>query len=85
MIAGESINFCFRDANNNWDNNETQNYSMPIAKEEVIVAKVETVAIDVPRLKKSYIIAKKIRIGFYKVITFLPKLFSGDLKRKVKE
>ena len=85
LIAGESINFCFRDANNNWDNNETQNYSMPIAKEEVTVAKVETVAIDVPRLKKSYIIAKKIRIGFYKVITFLPKLFSGDLKRKVKE
>ena len=85
LIAGESINFCFRDSNNNWDNNETQNYSMPIAKEEVIVAKVETVAIDVPRLKKSYIIAKKIRIGFYKVITFLPKLFSGDLKRKVRE
>ena len=47
LIAGESINFCFRDANNNWDNNETQNYSMPIAKEEVTVAKVETVAIDV--------------------------------------
>ena len=84
-MASDSINFCFRDANNNWDNNETHNYSMPIAKEEVTVAKVETVAIDVPKLKKSYIIAKKIRIGFYKVITFLPKLFSGDLKRKVKE
>ena len=85
LAKAESINFCFRDANNNWDNNETHNYSMPIAKEEVTIAKVETVAIDVPKLKKSYIIAKKIRIGFYKVITFLPKLFSGDLKRKVKE
>ncbi len=85
LMAGDSINFCFRDGNNNWDNNETHNYSMPISKEEVTVTKVETVAIDVPRLKKSYIIAKKIRIGFYKVITFLPKLFSGDLKKKVKE
>ena len=85
MSNNDSINFCFRDNNNSWDNNETKNYSYDIGKEEVTVAKVESVSMEVPRLKKSYIIAKKIKITFYKVITFLPKLINGDWKRKVKE
>lgn len=85
MLNNDSINFCFRDDKNNWDNNETQNYSFPITKEEVTIAKVETVALDVPKLKKSYIIAKKIKISFYKLITFLPRVFNGDWKKKVKE
>ena len=78
----DSINFCFRDDSNNWDNNEAKNYSADIAKEEVTVAKVETVALEVPRLKKSYLIAKKLKIAFYKIITYIPKAFSGEWKKK---
>ena len=78
----DSINFCFRDDSNNWDNNEAKNYSASISKEEVTVAKVETVALEVPRLKKSYLIAKKIKIAFYKIITYIPKAFSGEWKKK---
>lgn len=85
LLTGDSINFCFRDENNNWDNNSTKNYSMAITKEEVTLTKVENTALDVPSLKKSYIFAKKIKIAFYKIITFLPKVFNGDLKRKIKE
>ncbi len=85
LISNDSINFCFRDGNNNWDNNQTKNYSMPISKEEVTVAKVEPTALEVPRLKKSYILAKKIKITFYKIVTFIPKIFNGEFKRKVKE
>ena len=80
-----TLNFCFRDGNNNWDNNQTKNYSMPISKEEVTVAKVEPTALEVPKLKKSYILAKKIKITFYKIVTFIPKFFNGEFKRKVKE
>ena len=85
LLPSDSINFCFRDGNNNWDNNQTKNYSMPISKEEVTVAKVETTAIEVPKLKKSYILAKKAKITFYKIVTFLPKVFNGEFKKKVKE
>lgn len=85
LISNDSINFCFRDGNNNWDNNQTKNYSMPISKEEVTVAKVEPTALEVPKLKKSYILAKKIKITFYKIVTFIPKFFNGEFKRKVKE
>ena len=81
----DSINFCFRDDNNNWDNNDAKNYTAEISKEEVTVTKTESVAIEVPRLKKSYLIAKKLKITFYKIITYIPKAFSGTLKKKVKE
>lgn len=82
LISNDDINFCFRDENNNWDNNEHQNYTAPIIKEEITVSKVDSTAIDVPRLKKSYLIAKKAKIIFYKIITFLPRVFSGEFKKK---
>jgi len=81
----DSINFCFRDDINNWDNNEAKNYSAGISKEEVIISKVENVSLEVPRLKKSYLIAKKLKIAFYKIITYIPKAFSGEWKKKAKE
>ena len=76
------INFCFRDDKNNWDNNATQNYSSEICKEEITIAKVETADITVPKLKKSYLIAKKLKIAFYKIITYIPKVFKGEWKKK---
>lgn len=76
------INFCFRDSNGNWDNNEGVNYTATISKVENTLTKVDTVAIEVPRLKKSYLIMKKIKISFYKAITFLSKAFTGTLKNK---
>ncbi len=81
----DSISFCFRDGENNWDNNDAKNYTAEISKEEVTLAKTESVAIDVPRLKRSYLIAKKLKITFYKIITYLPRAFSGTFKRKAKD
>ena len=78
----DNLNFCFRDGNNHWDNNEAQNYSVPVSKEEITIAKVEPTSMEVPRLKKSYILAKKVRIAFYKVVTFIPKMIQGTWKKK---
>ncbi len=82
LDCADSISFCFRDDKNNWDNNETKNYTSEICKEEITLTKVETTDIDVPRLKKSYLIAKKLKIAFYKIITFVPRVFRGEWKRK---
>lgn len=84
LTSCEDINFCFRDENNNWDNNETKNYTACIAKEEVTISKVENTSIEVPRLKKSYLIAKKIKLAFYKTVSFLSKAFTGEWKKKAK-
>ncbi len=84
LLAAETFNFCFRNGNNEWDNNELQNYIFPIEKVELALVPQEDISLDAPRkLRKSYIWSKKIRIAIYKVITYLPKLISGNYKRKV--
>ena len=82
----ESFNFCFNDGNGNWDNNDGQNYIFPIEKiQTALVAQDEVLSLAPRRLRKSYIWSKKIRIAVYKIITYLPKIVSGNYRRKVKE
>ena len=82
LISSDSLNFCFRDDKNNWDNNEAKNYTSEISKEDVTVSKVETTSLEVPKLKKSYLIAKKLKITFYKIINYLPRMFNGSWKKR---
>ena len=86
LLEGETFNFCFRNENNEWDNNEGQNYIFPIEKVELSLVAVEDNAVASPRkLRKSYIWSKKIRLAVYKIITYIPKLISGNYKRKISE
>ena len=85
LISSDTLNFCFRNEKNEWDNNETQNYVFPIEKVELALVPQESTSLESPRkLRKSYIWSKKIRLAVYKVITYLPKLISGNYKRKIK-
>lgn len=86
LLEGETFNLCFKNGNNEWDNNEGQNYSFPIEKisTELIVLEDEPVSLGTARkLRKSYLWSKKIRLAVYKIITYLPKLISGNYKRKL--
>lgn len=84
LISSDTLNFCFRNEKNEWDNNETQNYVFPIEKVELALVPQESTSLESPRkLRKSYIWSKKIRLAVYKVITYLPKLISGNYKRKI--
>ncbi len=87
LISSESLNFCFKNGNNIWDNNDYKNYSFHIEKTpEVALVLQEDSSIDAPRrLRKSYIWSKKIRIALYKIVTYLPKIISGNYKRKISE
>mgnify|MGYP000109903027 CR=1 FL=1 len=83
---GDSFNFCFRNSKNEWDNNGGQNYVFPIEKVELALVVKEKSFLDAPRkLRKSYIWSKKVRLAVYKIITYLPKLISGNYKRKIIE
>ena len=84
LASNETFNFCFKNENNEWDNNEGQNYIFPIEKVELALVAQEDISLDAPRkLRKSYIWSKKVRLAIYKVITYLPKLISGNYKRKI--
>ena len=87
LDEGETFNFCFRNASNEWDNNEGQNYIFPIEKvqNELIVLEDEPVSLGSARkLRRSYLWNKKIRLAVYKIITYLPKLISGNYKKRSK-
>lgn len=80
----ECLNFCFNDGQGNWDNNDTKNYTFEIEELPTALILQEDLSLDPhPRLRRSYIWSKKIRIAVYKIITYLPKIISGNYKRKI--
>lgn len=86
LLEGETFNFCFKDGNNNWDNNNGQNYVFPLEKvpTELLVLDDEPVALgNARKLRRSYLWSKKIRLAVYKIITYLPKIISGNYRRKL--
>ena len=86
--TGDTFNFCFRNNNDEWDNNDGKNYIFPLEKvqNELIVLEDEPVSLgSAKKLRKSYLWSKKIRLAVYKIITYLPRLISGNYKKKVKD
>ncbi len=86
LLEGDSFNFCFRNENNVWDNNDGKNYIFTLekVKTELLVLDDEPVSLGSARkLRKSYLWSKKVRLAVYKIITYLPKLISGNYKRKL--
>lgn len=81
----DTFNFCFCNEKGEWDNNEGKNYVFNIEKKpvELIVLDDEPVSLGTARkLRKSYIWSKKIRLAVYKIITYLPKIISGNYRKK---
>ena len=85
LIESDTLNLCFRNSNNEWDNNNTENYVFELEKPnlELVVKDIDT-SLDRPnRLRKSYMWSKKIRLAVYKIITYVPKIISGNYKKKL--
>lgn len=88
LPESETFNFCFRNSDNVWDNNDGANYIFPIEKvcTDLIALDNDELALSKPRrLRKSYIWSKKVRLAVYKLIKYVPKILSGNYKRKVTE
>ena len=81
----ETFNFCLKNQKNEWDNNNGNNYIFPIEKiqNELIVLEDEPKALcSARKLRKTYLWSKKIRLAVYKIITYFPRLVSGNYKKK---
>lgn len=88
LVGKESFNFCFKNNNNEWDNNEGQNYIFPLEKvsNELIVLEDEPLSLGTSKkLRKTYLWSKKIKLAVYKIITYLPKIISGNYKKKLSQ
>lgn len=85
LLSGETFNLCFKNEKDEWDNNEGKNYSFNLEKmaTELIVLEDEPTSIGVAKkLRKTYLWSKKIKVAVYKIITYLPKIISGNYNRK---
>ncbi len=90
ILEGDSLNLCFRNEVNEWDNNFGQNFTFPIEKQEIeeetsLVLTEETGMEMHKGLRRTYIWSKKVRLAIYKLIKYVPKIISGNYKRKVTE
>ena len=82
----DTFNFCLKNSNDVWDNNEGQNYIFGIEKNETALVIKEETGIDTRKhLRKSYIWSKKIRLAIYKMLVYVPKLISGNYKRRIED
>lgn len=87
LLESNTFNFCFRNGNNEWDNNNFNNYVFELEAPCLdLMLSDNAYGMDRPnRLRKSYMLAKKIRIAGYKVIRYISKLFNGNYKKNVEE
>lgn len=87
LIESNTFNFCFKNEKNEWDNNDSNNYIFELESPCLdLIVSDNTYGIDRPnRLRKSYIWSKKIRIAVYKIIRYIPKLLTGNYRRKVED
>ena len=86
LYEGETFNFCFKNEDDKWDNNNGENYIFPLEKvqTELLVLEDEPVSLGSARkLRRSYLWSKKVRLAVYKLITYIPKIISGNYKRKI--
>lgn len=85
LIDSTTFNFCFKNEQDEWDNNNGDNYIFAIEHPEtsLIVTNLDEFGLmQTRRLRKSYIISKKIRLAIYKMLITLPKLISGNYRKK---
>ena len=91
ILEGDVLNLCFKNELNEWDNNYSQNFTFPIEQKEEITEETSLITttqagMEIRKgLRKTYLWSKKIKLAIYKIITCVPKLISGNYKRKVNE
>ncbi len=83
LLDRETFNFCIKNENGEWDNNDDQNYIFSIERPETSLMVIEDYKEkSLRRLRKSYILTKKIKLAIYKLLITIPKLISGNYKKK---
>ena len=84
LINKDTFNFCVKNEKDEWDNNNGNNYVFNIEHPETALIVLEDLK-PAKRLRRSYILSKKIKITIYKILISIPKLITGNYRRKFEE
>jgi len=86
LIDRETFNFCIKNEKDEWDNNGGTNYIFTIEHHETGLIVIEDLGKKpLKRLRKSYILTKKVKLAIYKMLIYIPKLITGNYKKKTEE
>lgn len=85
LLDNTTFNFCLKNEKDEWDNNNGENYVFKIERPETSLILLDDLEKPARRLKKSYILTKKIKLAIYKMLIYFPRLISGNYKKKNKE
>lgn len=84
LLDKETFNFCIKNENEEWDNNNGENYIFKIERPELGLIVLDD---NKPsnHLRKTYIWSKKVRLAIYKLLISIPKLLTGNYHKKSEE
>ena len=83
LLDKSTFNFCFKNENGDWDNNDGDNYIFTIEKPELSLMVIDNNSLETKkRLRKTYLWSKKIKIAVYKMLIYIPRLITGNYKKK---
>ena len=84
LLDKETFNCCMKNEDGEWDNNNDENYIFKIEKPETGLIVIDNYGEkSLRRLRKSYSLTKKIKLAIYKLLISIPKLISGNYKKKL--
>lgn len=81
LLDKEFFKFCIKNEKDELDNNDGNDYIFEIEHPEMSLVVVENKK-PARRLRKTYIWSKKLRIAVYKLLITIPKLLTGNYKKK---
>lgn len=84
LIDSPTFNFCIKNENDEWDNNDGNNYIFNIEHPETSLIVIDNLK-PTKRLKKGYIWSKKLRLTLYKILITIPKLITGNYKKRIEQ
>ncbi len=85
LPENDSFRFCLKNDKDEWDNNDGQNYVFNIEKPEVELMVIEDTTPIQSAIHKGYVLTQKIKEAIIKLITSIPKIITGNYKKKIDE
>ena len=85
LLDKDTFSFCLKNEKDEWDNNNGSNYVFLIEKPETSLIVIDdefTLPTRSNHLRRGYLMSKKIRLAIYKMLIYIPRLISGNYKRK---
>ena len=76
-----TFRFCLKNDKDEWDNNNGNDYVFEVEHPEMSLVVIEKHK-PARKLRKSYIWSKKMRLAIYKLLITIPKIITGNYKKK---